>query len=148
LLLLLFPLHEAALASMAHGGGGRAKVTPNLAMDEEGTRVLNITVLQRLDPAVEDILITAGHVTLYDFDTNLNQWVRWLFVFLLSLRFVARLLRLVICFMSIWPDLLSLQSRKDVEGSLFVVKRFVPGFGSFLCLNLLILVFGYCLPVR
>jgi mRNA-decapping enzyme 1B len=113
LLLLLFPLHEAALASMAHGGGGRAKVTPNLAMDEEGTRVLNITVLQRLDPAVEDILITAGHVTLYDFDTNLNQW-----------------------------------SRKDVEGSLFVVKRFVPGFVSFLCLNLLILVFGYCLPVR
>ena len=60
---------------MAHGGGGRAKVTPNLAMDEEGTRMLNLTVLQRLDPAVEDILITAGHVTLYDFDTNLNQWV-------------------------------------------------------------------------
>lgn len=60
---------------MSHGGGGRAKVTPNLAMDEEGTRMLNLTVLQRLDPAVEDILMTAAHVTLYDFDTNLNQWV-------------------------------------------------------------------------
>ncbi|KAM0872082.1 hypothetical protein ACQ4PT_038959 [Festuca glaucescens] len=64
------------------------KVTPNLAMDAEGTRLLNLTVLQRLDPAVEDILITAGHVTLYDFNIDKNQW-----------------------------------SRKDVEGSLFVVKR-------------------------
>lgn len=64
------------------------KVTPNLAMDAEGTRLLNLTVLQRLDPAVEDILITAAHVTLYDFNIDLNQW-----------------------------------SRKDVEGSLFVVKR-------------------------
>uniref|UniRef100_A0A0D9WXA2 WH1 domain-containing protein n=1 Tax=Leersia perrieri TaxID=77586 RepID=A0A0D9WXA2_9ORYZ len=86
---------------MAHGGGGgRAKVTPNLAMDEEGTRVLNLTVLQRLDPAVEDILITAGHVTLYDFDTNLNQW-----------------------------------SRKDVEGSLFVVKRNAQPRFQFIVMN-------------
>jgi len=59
---------------MAHGGG-RAKVTPNLAVDGEGTRTLNLTVLQRLDPAVEDILITAAHVTLYDFNIDLNQWV-------------------------------------------------------------------------
>jgi len=51
------------------------KVTPNLAMDAEATRVLNLTVLQRLDPAVEDILITAAHVTLYDFNIDLNQWV-------------------------------------------------------------------------
>jgi mRNA-decapping enzyme 1B len=51
------------------------KVTPNLAMDAEGTRLLNLTVLQRLDPAVEDILITAGHVTLYDFNIDKNQWV-------------------------------------------------------------------------
>jgi hypothetical protein len=65
---------------MAHGvgvgGGGRAKVTPNLQVGGEGTRTLNLTVLQRLDPAVEDILITAAHVTLYDFDTDVNQWVR------------------------------------------------------------------------
>ncbi|KAF8707256.1 hypothetical protein HU200_030263 [Digitaria exilis] len=72
----------------ANGG----KVTPNLAMDAEATRMLNLTVLQRLDPAVEDILITAAHVTLYDFNIDLNQW-----------------------------------SRKDVEGSLFVVKRYVAG---------------------
>ena len=51
------------------------KVTPNLSMDAEGTRLLNLTVLQRLDPAVEDILITAAHVTLYDFNIDLNQWV-------------------------------------------------------------------------
>ena len=50
-------------------------MTPNLAMDAEATRVLNLTVLQRLDPAVEDILITAAHVTLYDFNIDLNQWV-------------------------------------------------------------------------
>jgi mRNA-decapping enzyme 1B len=60
---------------MAHGGG-RAKVTPNLAIDGEGTRALNLTVLQRLDPAIEDILITTAHVTLYDFDTDEHQWVR------------------------------------------------------------------------
>uniref|UniRef100_J3MJS2 WH1 domain-containing protein n=2 Tax=Oryza brachyantha TaxID=4533 RepID=J3MJS2_ORYBR len=69
-------------------------------MDEEGTRVLNLTVLQRLDPAVEDILITAGHVTLYDFDTNLNQW-----------------------------------SRKEVEGSLFVVKRNAQPRFQFVVMN-------------
>ncbi|KAF0897141.1 hypothetical protein E2562_033937 [Oryza meyeriana var. granulata] len=34
----------------------RGKVTSNLAMDAEATRLLNHTVLQRLDPAVEDIL--------------------------------------------------------------------------------------------
>ncbi|XP_062187362.1 mRNA-decapping enzyme-like protein isoform X2 [Phragmites australis] len=86
---------------MAHGGGGgRAKVTPNLAMDGEGTRTLNLTVLQRLDPSVEDILITAAHVTLYDFDTDINQW-----------------------------------SRKDVEGSLFVVKRNAQPRFQFIVMN-------------
>uniref|UniRef100_A0A0E0J6Y6 WH1 domain-containing protein n=1 Tax=Oryza nivara TaxID=4536 RepID=A0A0E0J6Y6_ORYNI len=78
-------MRPPAPATTAGAGG---KVTPNLAMDAEGTRLLNLTVLQRLDPAVEDILITAAHVTLYDFNIELNQW-----------------------------------SRKDVEGSLFVVKR-------------------------
>ncbi|RCV10271.1 hypothetical protein SEVIR_2G102100v4 [Setaria viridis] len=84
---------------MAHGGG-RAKVTPNLQVDGEGTRTLNLTVLQRLDPSVEDILITAAHVTLYDFDTDVNQW-----------------------------------SRKDVEGSLFVVKRNAQPRFQFIVMN-------------
>ncbi|XP_003577832.1 mRNA-decapping enzyme-like protein [Brachypodium distachyon] len=77
-----------------------AKLTPNLAMDAEGTRLLNLTVLQRLDPAVEDILITAAHVTLYDFNIDLNQW-----------------------------------SRKDVEGSLFVVKRNTQPRFQFIVMN-------------
>nr|ACG46714.1 dcp1-like decapping family protein [Zea mays] len=86
---------------MAHGGGaGKAKVTPNLAVDGEGTRTLNRTVLQRLDPAVEDILITAAHVTLYDFDIDVNQW-----------------------------------RRKDVEGSLFVVKRNAQPRFQFIVMN-------------
>lgn len=55
---------------MPHNGG---KLTPNL--DQGGTKVLNLTVLQRIDPSVEDILITASHVTLYDFNIDLNQWV-------------------------------------------------------------------------
>ncbi|GJN06961.1 hypothetical protein PR202_ga24745 [Eleusine coracana subsp. coracana] len=76
------------------------KVTPNLAMDTEATRMLNLTVLQRLDPAVEDILITAAHVTLYDFNIDLNQW-----------------------------------SRKDVEGSLFVVKRNTQPRFQFIVMN-------------
>nr|GME05856.1 mRNA-decapping enzyme-like protein [Ipomoea batatas] len=63
-----------------------AKLMPNL--DERSTKVLNLTVLQRIDPFIEEILITAAHVTFYEFNVDLNQW-----------------------------------SRKDVEGSLFVVKR-------------------------
>ncbi|RDY11380.1 mRNA-decapping enzyme-like protein [Mucuna pruriens] len=62
------------------------KLTPNL--DQESTKVLNLTVLQRADPFIDEILFTAAHVSFYDFNLERNQW-----------------------------------SRKDVEGSLFVVKR-------------------------
>ncbi|KAJ1408474.1 PH-like domain superfamily [Sesbania bispinosa] len=62
------------------------KLMPNL--DQHSTKLLNLTVLQRIDPFVEEILITAAHVTFYEFNIDLSQW-----------------------------------SRKDVEGSLFVVKR-------------------------
>ncbi|XP_024397741.1 mRNA-decapping enzyme-like protein [Physcomitrium patens] len=57
-------------------------------LDQHNTKELNLTVLQRMDRYVEDILTTAGHVTLFQFDTVTQQWIR-----------------------------------KDVEGSLFVVKR-------------------------
>ncbi|KAK4749282.1 hypothetical protein SAY87_026731 [Trapa incisa] len=62
------------------------KLMPNL--DQSSTKQLNLTVLQRLDPSIEEILMTAAHVTLYEFNIESSQW-----------------------------------SRKDVEGSLFVVKR-------------------------
>ncbi|CAI8614885.1 unnamed protein product [Vicia faba] len=62
------------------------KLTPNL--DQSTTKLLNLTVLQRMDPFIDEILFTAAHVTFYDFNIETNQW-----------------------------------SRKDVEGSLFVVKR-------------------------
>ncbi|KAF9664918.1 hypothetical protein SADUNF_Sadunf16G0067800 [Salix dunnii] len=62
------------------------KLMPNL--DQQSTKMLNLTVLQRMDPFIEEILITAAHVTFYAFNIETNQW-----------------------------------SRKDVEGSLFVVKR-------------------------
>ncbi|XP_037422983.1 mRNA-decapping enzyme-like protein [Triticum dicoccoides] len=56
------------------GGGRRSKVTPNLGADREGTRMLNLTVLRRLDPATVDILITAASVTAYSFDQDTVRW--------------------------------------------------------------------------
>ncbi|RWR85224.1 hypothetical protein CKAN_01407700 [Cinnamomum micranthum f. kanehirae] len=50
------------------------KLMPNL--DQQSTKVLNLTVLQRIDPFVEEILITAAHVTFYEFNIDLNQWSR------------------------------------------------------------------------
>ncbi|KAF5750539.1 hypothetical protein HS088_TW03G00877 [Tripterygium wilfordii] len=74
------------------------KLTPNL--DHQSTKLLNLTVLQRMDPFVEEILITAAHVTFYEFNIESNQW-----------------------------------SRKDVEGSLFVVKRNAQPRFQFIVMN-------------
>ncbi|KAK9755876.1 hypothetical protein RND81_01G057000 [Saponaria officinalis] len=75
-----------------------AKLMPNL--DQNSTKLLNLTVLQRIDPNVEEILITAAHVTFYEFNIDLSQW-----------------------------------SRKDVEGSLFVVKRKIQPRFQFIVMN-------------
>ncbi|KAJ6778467.1 TRANSCRIPTION FACTOR SMIF DECAPPING ENZYME DCP1, partial [Salix koriyanagi] len=48
------------------------KLTPNL--DQQSTKMLNLTVLQRMDPFIEEILITAAHVTFYAFNIETNQW--------------------------------------------------------------------------
>ncbi|CAI9289768.1 unnamed protein product [Lactuca saligna] len=74
------------------------KLMPNL--DQNSTKILNLTVLQRMDPYIEEILITAAHVTFYEFNVDLNQW-----------------------------------SRKDVEGSLFVVKRNTQPRFQFIVMN-------------
>lgn len=74
------------------------KLMPNL--DQNSTKLLNLTVLQRIDPFVEEILITSAHVTLYEFNVDLSQW-----------------------------------SRKDVEGSLFVVKRNTQPRFQFIVMN-------------
>ncbi|XP_030458479.1 mRNA-decapping enzyme-like protein [Syzygium oleosum] len=74
------------------------KLMPNL--DHQSTKLLNLTVLQRLDPFVEEILITAAHVTFYEFNIDSSQW-----------------------------------SRKDVEGSLFVVKRNTQPRFQFIVMN-------------
>ncbi|KAK4779546.1 hypothetical protein SAY87_015652 [Trapa incisa] len=79
---------------MSHGG----KLMPNL--DQQSTKLLNLTVLQRMDSFVEEILITAAHVTFYEFDVDSSQW-----------------------------------SRKDVEGSLFVVKRNTQPRFQFIVMN-------------
>lgn len=75
-----------------------AKLMPNL--NHQSTKMLNLTVLQRMDPFIEEILITAAHVTLYDFNIDLNHW-----------------------------------NRKDVEGSLFVVKRNTQPRFQFVVMN-------------
>ncbi|XP_022767019.1 mRNA-decapping enzyme-like protein [Durio zibethinus] len=74
------------------------KLMPNL--DQQSTKMLNLTVLQRIDPFIEEILITAAHVTFYEFNIDTNQW-----------------------------------SRKDVEGSLFVVKRNTQPRFQFIVMN-------------
>eukprot|EP00249_Psilotum_nudum_P012818 c24005_g1_i1 orf=208-1272(+) len=74
------------------------KPIPHLC--HQSTLELNLTVLQRMDTHVEDILMTAGHVTLYEFNLDVNQW-----------------------------------SRKDVEGSLFVVKRRTKPRFQFIVMN-------------
>eukprot|EP01018_Ginkgo_biloba_P028780 Gb_03838 [translate_table: standard] len=74
------------------------KIMPQL--NQQGTNESNLTVLQRIDRYVEEILTTASHVTLYDFNMELTQW-----------------------------------SRKDVEGSLFVVKRRTQPRFQFIVMN-------------
>ncbi|XVF46950.1 hypothetical protein PTKIN_Ptkin03bG0069400 [Pterospermum kingtungense] len=74
------------------------KLMPNL--DQQSTKLLNLTVLRRIDPFVEEILFTAAHVAFYEFNIDLSQW-----------------------------------SRKDVEGSLFVVKRNTQPRFQFLVMN-------------
>lgn len=74
------------------------KLTPNL--DQHSTKMLNLTVLQRMDPFIDEILFTAAHVSFYDFNIETNQW-----------------------------------SRKDVEGSLFVVKRNAQPRFQFIVMN-------------
>ncbi|VFQ98953.1 unnamed protein product [Cuscuta campestris] len=74
------------------------KLMPNL--DRNSTKLLNLTVLQRTDPFIEEILLTAAHVTFYEFNIETSQW-----------------------------------SRKDVEGSLFVVKRTSQPRFQFIVMN-------------
>ncbi|CAI7923116.1 unnamed protein product [Closterium sp. NIES-53] len=50
-----------------------------LQLDQQSTMDLTLTVLQRMDPAVAEILLTVGHVTVYEFDVAASSWVRtWL----------------------------------------------------------------------
>ncbi|XP_020994297.2 replication protein A 70 kDa DNA-binding subunit B isoform X2 [Arachis duranensis] len=50
------------------------KLMPNL--DQHSTKLLNLTVLQRIHTFVEEILITAAYVSFYEFNIDLSQWSR------------------------------------------------------------------------
>ena len=60
----------AAAAAAAASSAGSVQV------DQQSAMQLTLTVLQRQDPAVEEILFTAGHVTVYEFDVAAHAWVR------------------------------------------------------------------------
>lgn len=49
---------------------------PVANLDKQSTNALNLTVLQRADAFVEEILLTATHVAVYAFNVELSQWVR------------------------------------------------------------------------
>ena len=68
------------------------KLMPNL--DQQSTKMLNLTVLQRIDPFIEEILITAAHVTFYEFNIETNQWVslKTCYFVVLQILFTPRML--------------------------------------------------------
>ncbi|MQL70542.1 hypothetical protein Taro_002863 [Colocasia esculenta] len=67
----------------SRGAGEEVAAPPGLTAklllnsDQNSTKVLILTVLQGIDPFVEEILITAAHVTFYEFniDHSHNQWL-------------------------------------------------------------------------
>ncbi|XP_042068499.1 mRNA-decapping enzyme-like protein isoform X2 [Salvia splendens] len=69
-------------------------------LDEKITKHLNLTVLQRIDPCVQEIIAGATHVAIYEFDIDTLEW-----------------------------------SRKNVQGTLFVVKRNTEPHFQFLVMN-------------
>ncbi|KMZ66518.1 hypothetical protein ZOSMA_298G00010 [Zostera marina] len=69
-------------------------------LKKDEIKVHNLMVLKRIDPFIEDILIVASHVVLYELMIDVNQYIR-----------------------------------KDVEGSLFVVKRTSQPRFRFIVLN-------------
>ncbi|ETV89691.1 hypothetical protein, variant 2 [Aphanomyces astaci] len=76
-----------------HNNGGMAA----LPVDTSQTDALNLQVLQRQDNQISDIVGTASHVVVYEFDQTEQSW-----------------------------------KRKEVEGSLFIVKRYsAPRFQMF-----------------
>ncbi|KAG6417698.1 hypothetical protein SASPL_119890 [Salvia splendens] len=44
-------------------------------LDEKITKHLNLTVLQRIDPCVQEIIAGATHVAIYEFDIDTLEWV-------------------------------------------------------------------------
>lgn len=69
-------------------------------LDRSKTQGMNITVLKRMDPDVGEIMCTASHVALYEFDISTHSW-----------------------------------GRKNVEGTLFLVKRSTQPRFKFIVMN-------------
>jgi len=92
------------------------KLMPNL--DQQSTKLLNLTVLQRIDPFVEEILITAAHVTFYEFNIDLSQWVRCPLSLCLSLApefFIFAFSDCFILFLSVFDSFEEPQGRRRIS---------------------------------
>jgi hypothetical protein len=108
-----------------------------LSRDPAATAAANLNVLRRMDPEVEEVLGRAGHVCLYNFDTSTQQWVRASPLPLCrhtGSRVVCRerarkpRRRCHVAKFSLTPcscPAYGAQSKRDMEGSLFVVRRCV-----------------------
>ena len=79
---------------------GKQQQQAKPTLDRKAADQINLSVIQRLDSSVEQVIATAGHVALYDFDVGTSTW-----------------------------------SRKEVEGSLFLVKRKESPRFKFVILN-------------
>lgn len=82
-------------------------------VDRAQSNAVNLQVLKRQDADVMEIVDTASHVVMYEFDQDAQSWVRQL-----RQRERRRALRRLTLL-----GFVMLQKRKDVEGCLFVVKR-------------------------
>ena len=104
--------------------GGAKKAAGPLIKDDKATMQNNLNVLKRTDPDVEEVLGTAGHVCLYGFDVDTKQWARARGRARASAaQTLSRVAALAGCADAPRSRTAWLQSRKEVEGSMFVVKR-------------------------
>ena len=55
---------------------GPASPQSMLGLSREDLEAMNLQTLRARDPAIEQVLGSAGHVSLYDFDRATAAWVR------------------------------------------------------------------------
>lgn len=107
-------------------------------VDRAQSDAMNLQVLKRQDSDVMEIVDTASHVVMYEFDQDNQSWVRFVWVIASLLRCMCGIaigaVAMVTQYMNGYVLTMSgvlcacvscvQQKRKEVEGCLFVVKRY------------------------